>query len=62
MSDNQLERLKRIMELQSMDDHAWWDSESILKENKPKEKVRKERLDDLKNQGVTHNKEDIKNK
>ena len=50
------------MELQSMDDHAWWDKESILKENKPKEQVRKERLDDLKNQGLTHNKEDIKNK
>jgi len=44
-----------------MDDHSWWDSEAILKENKPKEQVHKDRLDDLKNQGLTHNKRDIKN-
>jgi len=61
MSDKQFERLKRIMEIQSMDDHSWWDSEAILKENKPKEQVHKDRLDDLKNQGLTHNKRDIKN-
>jgi hypothetical protein len=61
MSDKQLERLKRIMEIQSMDDHAWWDSEGILKENKPKEQVRKDRLEDLKNQGLMQSKRDIKN-
>lgn len=56
MSDKQFERLKRIMELQSMDDHAWWDSEGILKENETedKEKVHKDRLEELKRQGVTH--------
>lgn len=43
MSENQLERLRRIMEIQSAEDHKWWDEQGIIDENKSiKEKINKE--------------------
>lgn len=43
MSENQLERLRRIMEIQSAEDHKWWDEQGIIDENKSiKEQINKE--------------------
>jgi hypothetical protein len=54
MKDNLIiERLQNIMNESTAEDHHWWDSQTIIDENKTEEQIKRERIEQLNEEGVT---------
>ncbi len=53
-TDSFIERLQGIIESSKIEDFEYWDKNTILEENRTETEIKQDRMQQLKEQGVTH--------